>query len=80
MKLTGEEYRALKWLSLQTRLMWGGVYDRGGGDSDIARLLALGLIEGVAKEIKVGKSTFTGGYQITPAGRSALAAEGREDE
>ncbi len=73
MKLTEGEYRALLWLSRQTQLMWGGVYDRqANGDSEVSHLLANGLIEGVAKEIRVGKSVFGGGYRITERGRLAL--------
>jgi len=73
-KLTTEEVRALRWLSKQTSLMWGGVYDRNAaGDGEVMRLLTLGLIEGVEQEIHVGKSVFKGGYRITPAGRAHLA-------
>lgn len=71
-KLSTEQRRSLLWLSKQTGLMWGGIYDRGGNDGDVARLLSLGLIEGVAKELHVGKAVFTGGYRITAAGRAAL--------
>lgn len=71
-ELSADEHRSLLWLSRQNRLMWGGIFDRGGGDAVVARLLAFGYIEGIAKEVHVGKAVFRGGYQITDAGRAKL--------
>lgn len=84
MKLSNEERRALLWLSRQTRPMWGGIYDRRGQsghaiDHEIERWIRDGLILGVPYPHKVGKSEFSGGYIITPAGRAALGASHDED-
>lgn len=78
-KLTVLELQSLLWLSRQTELMWGGVYERNGFGSVAARLNALGLIEGVEQEIRVGKAKFSGGYRITPAGRAALGETNAQD-
>ncbi len=71
MKLTTEDRRTLAYLSKQTRLIWGGVLDRG-GEADLMMLEQRGLIEVVKKPVTVGKSVFSGGYRITNAGRKAL--------
>lgn len=81
MRLTKAQLGSLKWLSRQSEPMWGGVYERGGqGDTDIARLEALGLIKGVEHTHKIGKHDFGGGYVITDAGREVLKREGMSDE
>lgn len=70
-RLTDEERQSLKWIAGQRDLVWCGVYDHG-GDAVVAKLVGLGLVDGVRKPMRFSKAAFSGGYRITEAGRLAL--------
>lgn len=78
MRLTDEERRELRWLARQVGPVWGGVYDRG-GDEFTSKMMRLGYVASVECPVRVGKSKFSGGYRITPAGRAALKAQEAQD-
>lgn len=74
MKLPKEHIQSLRWISMQSELVWCGVFDRG-GDEVVRSLEEIGLIEGVKRPVVSGRATFSGGYRITDAGRDALDKE-----
>lgn len=71
MKLTEGQWAALRWLSRQRNLVWGGLFVEI-GDPDVAALVAYGLCERVERPYTAGRAVFPGGFIITPAGTQAL--------
>jgi hypothetical protein len=78
-RLTRRERSELCELARSSYPLWGGVAERG-GDLDVDRWERAGLIRRVNRRYRLGKSTYTSGYEITPLGRALLSEQEARDE